>query len=90
LFALAGIVVFALTGEAPFGEGDPQEILARQLTRRIDLSSFPTAVGNWLEKAFAPSADERFSDANEMNVAWRKAVKTALRRERAAWWRRPS
>jgi serine/threonine-protein kinase len=89
LFALAGIVVFALTGEPPFGDGDPKEILGRQLTGKIDLSSFPTAVGNWLERAFSPVVEDRFADANEMNIAWRKAVRTSLRKDRAAWWRRP-
>ena len=88
LFALAGIVVFALNGAPPFGDGDPQEILARQLTRRIDLSSYSAPIIEWLEKAFSPSPEERFADATEMNVAWRKAVRSSLRRERGVWWRR--
>jgi len=88
LFALAGIVVFALSGAPPFGDGDPQDIVSRQLTRRIDLSPYPAAICEWLEKAFAPSPDDRFADATEMNAAWRKAVRTSLRRERGVWWRR--
>jgi serine/threonine-protein kinase len=88
LFALAGIVVFALTGEPPFGDGDPQEIVARQLGRKIDFSSYPVAVGKWLERAFDPSPEKRFADAATMNEEWRKAVSSSLRKERSAWWRR--
>jgi serine/threonine-protein kinase len=88
LFAVAGIVVFALSGAPPFGDGEPQEILARQLTERIDLSSYPQPLCEWLETAFCPSPDDRFTDANAMNAAWKKAVKSSLRRERSMWWRR--
>jgi serine/threonine-protein kinase len=90
LFALAGIVVFALTGEPPFGDGEPKEILARQLTGKIDFSSFPTAVGKWHERALSTVVEDRFADANAMNDAWRKAVRTSLRRDRSTWWRRTS
>jgi serine/threonine-protein kinase len=87
LYAVAGIVVFALTGEPPFGSGEPQEIVARQLARKIDLSQHPTAVRNWLRKALSPSPDDRFPDAVAMKDAWRRAVRTSLRRE-SAWWRK--
>jgi len=90
LFAVAGIVVFALTGAPPFGDGDPQEIVARQLSRRIDLSAYSTPLSEWLQTAFSPSAEERFSDAVTMNDAWRKAVQSSLRWEKMAWWRRPA
>jgi len=90
LFAVAGIVVFALTGEPPFGDGDPQEIVARQLSQRIDLSSYSTALAEWLQTAFSPSPEERFSDAVAMNDAWRKAVQSSLRWEKMAWWRKPA
>jgi serine/threonine protein kinase len=88
LFAVAGIVVFALSGAPPFGDGDPQEIVARQLSSRIDLSRYPVAVGNWLRIALSPNPEERFSDAGAMKEAWREAVRLALRRERSGWWRR--
>jgi serine/threonine-protein kinase len=88
LFAVAGIVVFALTGEPPFGDGDPQEIVARQLAGRIDLTQYPNAVCEWLRIALAPNPDARFTDATAMKEAWRKAVVTSLRREGKAWWRR--
>src|SRR5205085_12265183 len=90
LFAVAGIVVFALTGAPPFGDGDPQEIVARQLSQRIDLSAYPTALSEWLQIAFSPSSEERFSDALAMNDAWRKAVQSSLRWEKMAWWRKPA
>jgi len=82
LYAVAGIVVFALTGEPPFGDGEPQEIVARQLAGK-----YPTAVCNWLRTALASSPDDRFADAVAMKEAWRKAVRTSLKRE-GAWWRK--
>jgi serine/threonine-protein kinase len=88
LFSLAAIVYFALVGEPPFGDGEPQDILARQMTGRVDLSTFSNPLCEWLKRAFSPQAEDRFSDANAMNEAWRKAVRSSLRRERAAWWRR--
>jgi serine/threonine protein kinase len=88
LYAVAGIVVFALTGEPPFGDGDPQEIVARQLAGRIDLSQYPKALCEWLRTALSPNPDDRFTDAAAMKEAWRKAVRTTLRREKSAWWRR--
>jgi serine/threonine-protein kinase len=90
LFAVAGIVVFTLTGAPPFGDGDPQEIVARQLSRRIDLSAYPTALAEWMQTAFSPSQEERFSDAVAMNDAWRKAVQSSLRWEKMVWWRKPA
>jgi len=86
LFSVAGIVVFALSGEPPFGDGDPQEIVARQLSRRIDLTSYPATVSEWLRIAFSPDPDERFTDATAMMEAWRQAAKIAIRRERSGWW----
>jgi serine/threonine-protein kinase len=88
LFSFAGIVYFALTGEPPFGDGDPQDILARQMTSRIDLSAFTNPMCEWFQRAFSAVVQERFSDANAMIEAWRKAVRSSIRRERAAWWRR--
>jgi hypothetical protein len=88
LFAIAGIVVFALTGEPPFGDGEPQEIVARQLAGKIDLSQYPNAICEWLRTALALSPDDRFKDAAAMKEEWRQAVRTSLRRERSAWWRR--
>jgi serine/threonine-protein kinase len=87
-FALTAIVYFALCGLAPFGETEPQLILARQLAGGADLSHFAPSIAGWMRKGFAPSPDDRFHDAAEMKQAWRDAVRAARRRERNAWWRR--
>ena len=89
-FALTAIVVFALTGKPPFGDGDAKQILARQLSGAIDLSEFAVPLADWIRKGLAPSPDERFVDALEMKEAWRAQVRIVKRRERAAWWRRNS
>jgi serine/threonine-protein kinase len=87
-FALAAIVYFVMTGDAPFGDGDAKEILARQLGERADLGTFPTAIGNWFKTAFAPNPDDRFADGAEMQRAWKSASDKVLARQRGSWWRR--
>ncbi len=89
-FALAAIVAFALTARPPFGDGDAEQIVARQLAGKFDTSAFAPSVGEWLKRGLAVEVDARFSDAVEMKDAWRAAVRAAKRRERAAWWRRNS
>lgn len=86
-FALTAIVYFALCGLPPFGDSEPQLILARQLAGGADLSHFAPSIAAWMRKGFAPSPDDRFHDAAEMKQAWRDAVRAARRRERNAWWR---
>ena len=86
-FALTAIVYFALCGLPPFGDSEPQLILARQLAGGADLSHFAPSIATWMRKGFAPSPDDRFHDAAEMKQAWRDAVRAARRRERNAWWR---
>jgi serine/threonine-protein kinase len=87
-FALAAIVYFVLTGDAPFGDGDAKEILARQLGERADLGAFPTVICNWFKKAFAPNPEDRFTDGTEMQRAWKVASDKVLARRRGSWWRR--
>jgi serine/threonine-protein kinase len=88
-FSLAAIVVFALTGEAPFGDTDPKTILARELAGRIDLGAFPPEIAEWLQRAFSPDPDDRFPDAAAMQAEWRIAAGAVLERERRLpWWRR--
>jgi serine/threonine-protein kinase len=89
-FALAAIVSFALSGHPPFGDGDAETIVARQLSGKLDTTDFAPSIGEWLSRALSPSVDARFADATEMKEAWRAAVRAARRRERAAWWRRTS
>jgi serine/threonine-protein kinase len=88
LYALAAIVVFALCGQPPFGDGDAPTILARQLAGSADLSRFATPLQEWMKRALAIRVEDRFHDAADMKQAWRHAVGVMKRRERAAWWRR--
>jgi serine/threonine-protein kinase len=87
-FALAAIVMFALTGQPPFGDDDARTILARQLGEGADLSSFPTAICNWFRTAFAPKPEDRFADGAAMRNAWKTATSKVLARTRGPWWRR--
>ena len=87
-FALAAIVYFTMTGEAPFGEDDARSILARQLGERADLAPFPAVLANWFRTAFAAKPEERFADGLEMKKAWERATEKVLARQRGPWWRR--
>jgi eukaryotic-like serine/threonine-protein kinase len=87
-FALAAIVYFTLTGDAPFGEDDARTILGRQLGEQADLVPFPTVIANWFRIAFAPKPEDRFADGMEMKKAWEVATEKVLARRRGPWWRR--
>jgi len=88
-FSLAAIVAFALSGKPPFGERDSAAILARELQGDVDLSEYPPEIAGWLRRGLAPTPDERFVDAAEMQIAWREAVQIVFERERQVpWWRR--
>ena len=92
-YALASIVYFALTGKAPFGDGPGETILAQQLSdtlsARLQGDGFADALGDWLKRGLAPRVEDRFSDAEEMRIAWRQVVRTLRRAEDVRpWWRR--
>lgn len=88
-FSLAGIVLYTLSGEPPFGEAEGQLILSRQLSRQVDLSPYPAAVGAWLHRALNPQPEERFADASAMQRAWRDAIESEFAGDaRRPWWRR--
>lgn len=88
-FSLAGVVYFTLAGTPPFGESDPKVILARMLAGQFDVSGFDAAVGEWLRRALAATAADRFADAAEAQHAWREAVRIALDYGHGVpWWRR--
>ncbi len=89
-FALAGIVAYALTGQPPFGDGDPAQIVARQLAGLADTSLYSPPIAEWLKRALSSRVEDRFADEDEMKAAWKTAVRAARRRERATWWRRNS
>jgi len=77
-----------MTGDTPFGDGDAQSILARQLSEKADLAPFPTVLGNWFRMAFAAKPEDRFADGLAMKEAWEAATEKVLARRRGSWWRR--
>jgi serine/threonine-protein kinase len=86
-FGLAAIVYFALSGQPPFGDGDAKTILARQLAGTLDLSQFHAPMADFLRRGLMQNPEDRYADAAEMKVEWRKTVRAVRRRERATWWR---
>ncbi len=91
-FAVAGIVVFVLTGQQPFTGSDPKAIVAQQLAHRlspnVDLSLLPPDIAEWIETGLSPLPTNRFADAHAMQHAWRTAIRATRRRERTQrWWR---
>jgi serine/threonine-protein kinase len=84
LFAVAGIVVFALTGKLPFGGGDARTILAQQLAAKIDLSQFPDELADCLRRALQPDPDKRYHDAASMQRDWRALTRDLQRQQRRA------
>jgi serine/threonine-protein kinase len=90
LFAVAGIVIFALTGRNPFAGDSGRTVLASQLAGRVDVDEFDAPLADWLRRALAPDPADRFADAEAMRAAWRGVVRAVLREERRArsgWWR---
>ena len=88
VFALAAIVYYVLSGETPFGGKDGPAVLATQLSGRLALDRFRPEVAEWLRRALAREAEDRWADAHAMLVAWRRVRVAALRGEgRARWWR---
>jgi serine/threonine-protein kinase len=86
-FAMGGLVYFALTGRPPFGDGDPKQILARQLSGAVDVSGFEPPVAQWIRRALAADPADRFADASAMLAEFRAAVRS-VRLARLPWWRR--
>lgn len=88
-FSMATIVLFALSGRAPFGDEDGRQILARQLSGQVDLSPYPREVAAWLRRSLAPTPEDRFTDAASMQAAWRAAIEAEFTGDRRQpWWRR--
>jgi len=89
LFSIAAILYFTLAGAPPFGESDTKVILARILAGQLDTSMLDPEIGDWIRRAIAPAATDRFGDAQEMQAAWREAVRAVLERsQEVPWWRR--
>jgi serine/threonine-protein kinase len=90
LFAVAGIVAFALSGEPPFPGSNASTILARQLANEFDESRFPEPVAAWLKRALASDPLQRFPDAAAMQEAWRAVARSIGKGSRRGepWWSR--
>lgn len=86
VFALAGIVYHVVTGELPFGRAEGPQVLAAQLTGKLDLSGFDGPLREWLETALATDMDRRFADAGVARQAWRRVRRADERNERQSGW----
>ena len=87
-FSVAAIVIFALSGESPFGSDDATAILGRQLGRQADLAGYSRPVCDWLRRALEPEPEARFADASEMQADWRTAMNAVRGRRARGWLRR--
>ena len=90
LFAAAGIVAFAMSGEPPFPGSNASTILANQLANQFDTERFPEPIGAWLKRALDSDPTKRFPDAATMQQAWREVVVEMDRESRRgdSWWTR--
>ena len=90
LFAVAGIVAFALSGQPPFTGQDTSTILAQQLANQFDASRFPEPLSSWLRRGLASDALQRFPDAAAMQLAWRDVASSVDHGPRRGerWWSR--
>jgi serine/threonine protein kinase len=90
LFAVAGIVAFALSGQPPFPGPDTSSILAQQLANQFDESRFPEPLAAWLKRGLASDPLQRFPDARAMQKAWRDVASALDRGPRRGerWWSR--
>ena len=78
-----------MSGSPPFGDSNPNRIVARELSGDIDLTLYEPEIAEWLARGLTADVDQRFVDASEMQAAWREAVQAVLDRDnRAPWWRR--
>jgi serine/threonine-protein kinase len=82
LFAIAGIVYFALSGRSPFEGGDGRAILAAQLAGRVDLDEFDSRLASWLKRGLSADPGDRFADAERMRASWRSVAAAIARDER--------
>jgi len=86
VFALGAIVYFVLTDALPFGKADGPQVLAAQLSGRLDLSAFGGPLCDWLERALARDPEARFPDAGVALGAWRQVRRAEARVERRIGW----
>ncbi|HYW33275.1 MAG TPA: serine/threonine-protein kinase [Gemmatimonas sp.] len=92
-YAMASIVYFVLTGHAPFGEGNAETVLARQLSENMpdgmQQEGFTVELQDWIRKGLSARVEDRFDDAAAMRAEWRQVVRSMRRAEdQRPWWRR--
>ncbi|MFE5052248.1 protein kinase [Streptomyces sp. NPDC056637] len=63
VFALAGVLVFAATGRAPFGSGQAADLLYRVRYAEADLAGMPPALASVLAMCLSKEPDRRPSTA---------------------------
>ena len=90
LFAVAGIVAFALSGQPPFPGSNASTILAQQLANQFDESRFSGPVGEFLKQGLSSDPSRRFPDAMSMQQAWRDVVRSMDQDAKRGdpWWTR--
>ncbi|MFH9733485.1 protein kinase [Streptomyces sp. NPDC017260] len=59
VFALAGVLVFAATGRAPFGHGQAADLLYRVRYTEADVDGVPASLAHVLAECLAKAPDER-------------------------------
>ncbi|WP_406453812.1 serine/threonine-protein kinase [Streptomyces sp. NBC_01622] len=59
VFALAGVLVFAATGRAPFGSGQPADLLYRVRYAEADLRGVPAALVPLFDRCLAKEPEKR-------------------------------
>lgn len=59
VFALAGVLVFALTGRGPFGDGQPADLLYRVRYAEPDFTNVPAALAATLARCLAKDPRQR-------------------------------
>ena len=87
-FSVAAIVLFALSGELPFGAGDATAVVGRQLSRQALLDPYPAPLREWFRRALDPEPDSRFGDAVEIQRAWRQTMLALRARPSRGWFGR--
>lgn len=78
LFSMAAIVFFVLRGHPPYEASDARALLAMQLAGRVSVEGFEPPIAAWLQRGLESDPDRRFTDAAEMQEAWRAAVREVL------------
>jgi hypothetical protein len=90
VFALGATLLFALTGEGPFGEGDPGTLMARTARGHVAPlpKTIPSALRTPLERMLDPRPGRRPTAAAALGGPSGTRVQAAVRTRRS--WKRPA